>query len=254
MNEKEINDYLAGRLGIKPELVPYFIDLQRDRVILNPLLPDSVRRLGRAMGLKQGQRVLDLACGKAGVSLPLVFIYKVELLGVDIIPEFIRQAWSRAEASGLYLLCDFINDDAASFAEKTRKKWDAVLMLGASFIWNGLEGALKVLPGLVSAGGHLAVGEPYYKPGAQKRPDRPILDKEEITAIIQKTGRIVEIIDDGDEGWQSYVEPENKARKRIKKENPDQADLHQFLDDMAENLAWEVKNLGWAVWVLEISS
>ncbi|MBW1710423.1 MAG: class I SAM-dependent methyltransferase, partial [Deltaproteobacteria bacterium] len=155
MNEQEVNKYLADRLGVKPELVPYFVELQRDKVIINPLLPDSIRQLGRSMDLSSGQRVLDLACGKAGVSLPLVLIYKVELLGIDILPEFIRQAWSRAEASGLYHLCDFINDDAAQFVEKTKSTWDAVLMLGASFIWENLEGALKVLPKLVSPGGHL---------------------------------------------------------------------------------------------------
>ncbi|MBW2092957.1 MAG: class I SAM-dependent methyltransferase, partial [Deltaproteobacteria bacterium] len=149
MDEKAIQEYLAERLGIKSELVPYFIDLQRDKVILNPLLPDSVRRLGRAMDLKPGQRILDLACGKAGVSLPLVLMYKVELTGVDIIPEFIRQAWSRAEASGLYPLCDFIHGDAAQFVARAGSTWDAVLMLGASFVWEGLEGALETLPKLV---------------------------------------------------------------------------------------------------------
>jgi len=254
MDEKAIQEYLAERLGIKSELVPYFIDLQRDKVILNPLLPDSVRRLGRAMDLKPGQRILDLACGKAGVSLPLVLMYKVELTGVDIIPEFIRQAWSRAEASGLYPLCDFIHGDAAQFVARAGSTWDAVLMLGASFVWEGLEGALETLPKLVSAGGYLAVGEPYYKPEAKKLPEMAFLSKEETTALVEKTGRIVEIMDDGDEGWQSYAEPESKARERLKKENPDNTELHQFLDDIAEHLAWEAENLGWAVWVLKPES
>ncbi|MBW2053249.1 MAG: class I SAM-dependent methyltransferase, partial [Deltaproteobacteria bacterium] len=206
MNEQEVNKYLADRLGVKPELVPYFVELQRDKVIINPLLPDSIRQLGRSMDLSSGQRVLDLACGKAGVSLPLVLIYKVELLGIDILPEFIRQAWSRAEASGLYHLCDFINDDAAQFVEKTKSTWDAVLMLGASFIWENLEGALKVLPKLVSPGGHLVIGEPYYKPEAKKLPEMAFLSKEETTARMEKTGQVIEIIDDGEKGWQeTYV-------------------------------------------------
>ncbi|MBW2053250.1 MAG: hypothetical protein JRF41_15450, partial [Deltaproteobacteria bacterium] len=49
-----------------------------------------------------------------------------------------------------------------------------------------------------------------------------------------------------------YVEPEKKARERILDENPDNPELCQFLNDMAEQLAWEVENLGWAVWVLKL--
>lgn len=252
MNEKQAHQYLADCVGIKPELIPYFIELQRDRTILDPFLPASVRQLGRVMDLKPGQRILDLACGKAGVSLPLVLMYQVNLVGIDILPEFVREAWSRAEASGLYDLCDFIMADAAQFAAKTKSRWDAVLMLGASPIWEGLEGSLKVLPGLVSPGGHLAIGEPYYRPGASRKIDNPFMMKEETTACMEKVGQVVEIIDDGDEGWQAYIEPERKAIAKLRADNPDYDELCRLLDVMIENQTWEVENLGWAVWVIKI--
>ncbi len=99
MNEKEAYKYISKRFSIDLDLVPFLLETYRDHTIINPLLQESVRRIGRLLELKRGQKILDLACGKAGVSLPMVFAYKVELLGIDILPDFTREAWSRAEAS-----------------------------------------------------------------------------------------------------------------------------------------------------------
>jgi len=252
MNEKEAYEYLAGRFGIEPDLVPYLIDLYRDNIIIDPLKIESVHRLGRVLDLRPDQRVLDLACGKAGVSLPLVLAYKVNLIGVDILPDFIREAWSRAEAAGLYHLCDFLNMDAVKFSRESKNQWDAVLMLGASPAWGGLSGVMETLPRLVRPGGHLAVGEPYYHPGSDKKENDPFLSKEETTALISQYGQVVEIIDDGLEGWQALHEPAGKMADKLKADNPDHPELHKFLDDSMAEQEWEMKNYGWAVWVVRI--
>jgi SAM-dependent methyltransferase len=252
MNEQETYDYLAKRLGISPRLVPFFIELHQDKVIINPLLIESVRRLGRLLDLRPGHRVLDLACGRAGVSLPLVHIYKVELTGVDILPDFIREAWARAETTGLYPQCNFTVADAAWFAAHTRRTWDVVLMLGASFIWGGLDGALQALPRLVAPGGYLAVGEPYYLPQAELRPDHPFLTKEETTRRVGVVGPVVEILDDGEAGWKAYHDPEEKIRARLRKDHAADAELLDFLTTTEEAARWEREQLGWAVWVLKM--
>lgn len=252
MYEKEAHEYLAQRLGLKLELIEYFIELQRDKVIINPLLSDSALKIGRLLNLRPDQTVLDLACGKAGVSLSLVMAYKIRLMGVDVLPEFVREASMRAEATGLYNLSTFISEDASVFAEQTSSQWDAVYMMGASFIWGGLLGALKALPGLVKPGGTLVIGEPYFKPDAASSPDMPFSGKEQTTRAISEIGEIVEIIDDGDEGWEAYYGPEKNVRKKLLEDHPDNYDLKEMLDKHVENMEWEIKNLGWAAWVVRI--
>ena len=251
MNEKEAYEHISKRLGMDLDMVPFFIETFRDHTVINPLLPDSVRRIGRLLELKRGQKILDLACGKAGVSLPMVFAYKVELLGIDILSDFSREAWSRAEASGLYHLCDFITDDAAKFTAETKRTWDAVLMLGASPVWGGLKGCLESLPRLVAPGGHLVLGEPYYHDHAERDPNQPFLSKDETSKLMETAGEIVDIIDDGKEGWQAYIEPGDKIAQKLKEDNPDHKALHQFFDDQKKNQDWDVENLGWAVWILK---
>jgi SAM-dependent methyltransferase len=252
MYEKEAHEYLAQRLGLEPELIKYFVELQRDKVIINPMLSDTALKIGRLLNLRPDNTVLDLACGKAGVSLSLVMAYKIRLMGVDVLPEFAREASMRAEATGLYDLATFISEDAKIFAEETNSQWDAVMMMGASFIWGGLLGALRVLPGLVKPGGTLVIGEPYFKPDAANSPDMPFSGKEQTTQAISEIGEIVEVFDDGDEGWEAYYGPEEKIRKRLLEDHPDNHGLKDMLDKHVENMEWEMKNLGWAAWVVRI--
>ena len=81
MNEREAYDKLAGLMGAGPEIMPYLGELFLDQTIINPILPETVKKLGRILDLRPGQTLLDLACGKGGVSLPLVHIYKVKTHG-----------------------------------------------------------------------------------------------------------------------------------------------------------------------------
>jgi 2-polyprenyl-3-methyl-5-hydroxy-6-metoxy-1,4-benzoquinol methylase len=252
MKEKEAYARLAELFGVKPDLIRYFIELQREKIIINPLLPESVTRLGQIMNLKPGQNVLDLACGKAGVSLPLVFAYNVKLTGIDLTPDFIHEAWARAEASGLYHLCNFKNEDASQFVAAIKKRWDAVLMLGASFIWSGLTGTIEALSPLVIPDGHLVIGEPYYHQEAIRKPEYPFMTKDETTAFLTKAGKVIEILDDGEEGWQAYYQPEVKALHQLRADNPKNKELLDFLDELSKGQAWEMENLGWAVWVIRV--
>lgn len=254
MNEQEAYQMLAGRLGIKPEMLPYTIELCQDNTIINPLLPETAARLGRIMELRPGQKILDLACGKAGVTLPLVRTYKVELLGIDLLQDLVREAWSRAEYTGLYDKCDFKRGDAAAFVAGTKRQWDGVFILGAlTYIWDGLEAGLAAVRPLVAPGGHLVVGEGYLREDAEAQDDQQFPTKKEITVRLEGLGRVVEILDDGAAGWEAYWEPQRTAMARLREDLAgDNLILTEFLDGWEETMAWEQANLGFAVWVVKV--
>ncbi|MDY6852827.1 MAG: class I SAM-dependent methyltransferase [Thermodesulfobacteriota bacterium] len=253
MNPKEAYKILAGRLDISPELVPFLAEVGLDQTIINPILPETVRELGRILDLRPGRSILDLACGKGGVSLPLVDTYKVNLTGVDLMPDFIREAWSRAEYTGLYNLCNFKMADAAGFAAGTKDQWDAVLILGALIIiWQDMDQGLDAVTPLVRPGGHLVIGHPYRLPGGAVDPEEPFPAKDETTSRLARTGRVVEILDDGVPGWESYADFQLEGMLRIKHKHPNNPELTAFLDAWARQLEWEMKNLGFAVWVVKI--
>jgi ubiquinone/menaquinone biosynthesis C-methylase UbiE len=250
----EAHRHIARRLDMAPELVPLLAEVFLDLTVVNPVLPDTPNKLGRSLDLRPGNKVLDLGCGKAGMSLPLVHTYKVELTGVDLMAEFIREAWARAEYSGLYPNCRFILGDAARFVQEApEKNWDAVIIVGAlPFIWDDMGGGLKSAARLIRSGGRLVVGEGYRLPQAEHDPETPFTSKEDTSELLAEVGEVVDVIDDGRAGWDHYVEGQAKSIQRLRETSPDNEALRAFLDQWEKRNEWERNNLGFALWVLKV--
>ncbi|MFH1138603.1 MAG: class I SAM-dependent methyltransferase [Pseudomonadota bacterium] len=252
MNEQEAYILLAQRLGMPPGAMPFLAEIVRDALIINPMRPETLKPLGRLLELRPGMKILDLACGKAGVSLPLVRTYKVNLTGIDLMPDFIRDCWARAENAGLYEQCRFILGDAARFAAETKGKWDAVFLLGAlPSIWEGLETGLEQLKGLVNEGGRLVVGLEYLRPEWDGRFGQGFFSREETQECLSRAGSIVEVFDDGPAGMEAFWASQQKSIDLLREKNPGNGNLLAFLDKWSEEMEWEVKNIGFAVWVLK---
>ncbi len=254
MNEKEAYEFIAGKFGMTPDMVPYLVEVGLEQTIINPMLPESILHLGRLLDLRPGLTILDLACGKGGVTLPLVHTYKVRLTGVDIMPDFIREAWSRAEYTGLAEFCLFHNENAAAYVAGVKgRQWDAVFCLGAMpHIWGSLEEGLAAARPLVKPGGHLVIGEAYLKPGTDSDPEGILESREATEARLARFGRIVEAIDDGDRGWEAYSAPQKKAIAKMKAEQPGNRLLQDFLESWSAQMDWEIAHIGFAVWVLKV--
>lgn len=253
MADKDAYQKLADRTGIKPELLQIIPELMLDLSVINPITPQTLKSLGPILDLRPGQHILDLACGKGGATLPFVHTYQVKLLGVDLMPEYIREAWSKAEYTGLYDLCDFRTADAGYVLEVAQGQWEALFILGAlPFISDDMNQALAAAKKLVKPGGHMVIGLPYLKDKDSANVEFPTLTKEETTRWLEKTGNPVEILDDGKDGWDYYFEPQKKNAVVIKQNNADNPDLISFINEWLKEQAWEAENLGYAVWVLKI--
>jgi SAM-dependent methyltransferase len=143
--------------------VPWFHAVaERHHEIQNPVSAEKIRLLGERIGLAQGQRVLDLACGRGGPAIVLASTFGCQIVGVERASEFASAARERVAAARLEHLIEVHQQDAAAFGLE-REAWDAVLCLGASWIWGGLEGTVAELVPAVRRGGHLAVGDVYTR-------------------------------------------------------------------------------------------
>lgn len=149
----------------------YFGVAERYHEIQNPISADKIRLLGERIGLAPGQRVLDIACGRGGPAIVLASAFGCQILGVEKASEFATAARERIAAAGLEELIDIHEQDAVDFPIES-EAWDAALCLGASWIWDGLEGTVAALVPGVRPGGHVAVGEVYRRvqadPGHQE--------------------------------------------------------------------------------------
>jgi SAM-dependent methyltransferase len=90
--------------------------------------------------------------------------------GVEKANVFATGARERIAAAGLAELVEIHEGDAAEFPIAP-EAWDAALCLGASWVWDGLEGTVAALVAGVRPGGHVAVGEVYRRAGADSADD-----------------------------------------------------------------------------------
>lgn len=226
---------------------------ERDHEIQNPTSPAKVRLLGDYLRLSPESRVLDLACGKAGPAIVLAETYGCRISGIELRSEFAEAGRARVAAAGLGDLIEITTADAAE-APLEAAAWDAVLCLGASFIWGTLAETAAVLHPAVRPGGFLAVGEPYWR----RWPLPHGVESEGWTTLPGTADRMTNagfaltgIIAASDDDWDRYESLHWRALEEWLAHNPhhpDSADMREEHERRrARHLGTERELLGWAI-------
>jgi SAM-dependent methyltransferase len=140
----------------------YFAVAESQHELQNPTSAEKIRLLGERMRLDASSRVLDVASGRGGPALVLADAFGCRVRCVERAPEFAEAARRRVREAGLEELVEIVEQDARHYAIEAAR-YDAALCLGASFVWDGLDGTLAALAPGVREGGYVAVGEPYWR-------------------------------------------------------------------------------------------
>ena len=236
--------------------MPWFYDIaERDHELQNPTSPEKIRLLGERLRLGPESRVLDLACGKAGPALLLAGAFGCRVLGVERASEFAEIARERVQAAGLTDRIEILEGDAAAFPLEPGA-WDAVLCLGASFVWHGLEGTLAALSPAVASGGHVVVGEPFWRawPLPEGVDDAGYLPLRETVARIESAGlALVALIASSEDDWDTYESLHWQALESWLAEHPRDPDtvvIRERHEAQREAyLRHERALFGWAIFV-----
>jgi SAM-dependent methyltransferase len=207
--------------------VPWYYDVaERDHELQNPTSPEKIRLLGERLRLGPESRVLDLACGKAGPALLLAGAFGCRVVGVERAPEFAALARERVQAAGLADRIEIVEGDAAAFTLEPGA-WDAALCLGASFVWHGLEGTLAALAPAVRPGGHVVVGEPFWRarPLPEGVDDAGYVPLRETVARVEAAGlALVTLIASSEDDWDTYESLHWRALETWLAEHPREQD------------------------------
>jgi predicted O-methyltransferase YrrM len=186
-----------------PCSVPWFHGLaERHHDIQNPISADKICLLGERIGLAPGQRVLDIASGRGGPAIVLASTFRCTIVGVEKASEFATAARERIAAAGLEELIEIDEQDAAGFAIEP-EAWDAVLCLGASWIWGGTEGTVAALVPGVRRGGHVAIGEAFLREPVEN--DAGFASLLETVRRFERAGPpVTTLITASEEDWDAY--------------------------------------------------
>jgi SAM-dependent methyltransferase len=233
----------------------YYAVAERDHEIQNPTSAEKIALLGNHLRLGPESRVIDLACGKGGPAILLASTFGCTVLGIERAPEFVEAAHERVVAAGVGALVEIVEADAHAYPLEAAA-WDAALCLGATFVWDDLAGTLAALTPAVRPGGHIAVGEPYWRhwPLPRGTDDQGYVALRETVAKIEEAGLSLEgIIASSEDDWDHYESQHWRALEEWLAENPRDSDSSEIRERHRRNrdtyLNLERELLGWAIFI-----
>ncbi len=235
----------------------YFVVAERDHQIQNPISEEKLLLLGARLRLGPGSRVLDIASGRGGPALILAKTFRCRVDGIEIAPEFHAVAVERVEADDLSDLVSFRLGDASREA-LPRAEYDAALCLGASFVYGSLADTVEALAPAVKPGGHVVVGEPFWRrlplPDDYEDRDEPWTTLADTVTIFETSGlRAVSVIASCEDDWDRYETLHWRACEEWLAANPADPDASDIRARHERSkrvyLRHGRENLGWAIFV-----
>lgn len=117
---------------------------------------ESGEALVASLGIKAGEKVLDLGCGDGTTALPAAKL-GADVLGVDISRNLVEAGRRRAAEAGL-VNCRFEHGDASNLANLDDRSFDRVVSIfGAMFAPRPFDVAREMVR-VTKAGGSIAMG------------------------------------------------------------------------------------------------
>ena len=235
----------------------YYVVAEALHELQNPTSKEKLVLLGQRLGLGPDSRVLDIASGRGGPALVLAETFGCSLRGVEISRDFHAVAVERAAAAGLAELATFERGDGAQ-ATFEPGTYDAALCLGASFVYGSLADIVEALAQAVRPGGHVVVGEPFWRrlPLPDDYEDRrdPWTTLEGTVTIFETSGfPVVSVIASSEDDWDRYETLHWKAVETWLAENQDAPDAAEIRTRHERHkrtyLRYGRELLGWAIFI-----
>ena len=233
----------------------YYAVAERDHEIQNPTSPAKLRLLGERLRLGPSSHVLDVACGKCVPAIILAREFGCAITGIERASEFVAEGRERVAASGLEERIEIVHADASA-AEIEAARYDVAMCLGASFVWGDLNGTLPYLRRAARSGGHVVVGEPYWRrwPLPDGLADEGYVSLHDTVDRFRTVGLVIEtLIDSSLDDWDRYQTLHWRALEEwlaAHADDPDAPEIRRRHEaDRDAYLLWQRDLLGWAIFV-----
>lgn len=235
----------------------YFVVAEATHALQNPTSEEKLVLLGQRLGLSSESRVLDIASGRGGPAVLLARAFGCSVRGIEVSPDFHAVSLERAAEAGLAERVTFDLADAAGVAHEP-ESYDAALCLGASFVYGSLADTVEALAPAVRPGGHVVVGEPYWRrlplPDGYEDRDDPWTTLEGTVTIFEMSDLpVVSVIASSDDDWDRYETLHWQAVEGWLAENPDDPDASgiraRHEREKRVYLSHGRDVLGWAIFV-----
>lgn len=141
-----------------PELIPHLPYLLQDLWELGTPPDDIANLIKKYIPDPQSLRILDLACGKGAIGIPLAKQLGCTIKMVDIFPEFIDFARQKAKESNVDSQCEFLIEDINETVKRERN-WDCTMLLAVGDVLGDTKETMQKLRETVRPKGYIIIEE-----------------------------------------------------------------------------------------------
>jgi SAM-dependent methyltransferase len=235
---------------------------ERHHRIHDPFSEDKLAVLGRALGLRAGNRILDLACGSGEMLCTWARDHHIAGTGIDLSSVFVAAATTRAHELGVADAVMFQHGDASGYVATT--PYEVVACLGASWIGGGVGGTIALLERSLGPRGIVLLGEPYW---AKEPLDEETVqgcwaasreDFRPLPALVELFGKLgwdlVEMVLASQDDWDRYTAAQWLSTRRFLDEDSNDElapEMRAELDTAPlRHVTYQREYLGWGVFAL----
>jgi ubiquinone/menaquinone biosynthesis C-methylase UbiE len=230
-----------------------------DHHIMNPLSPGKLARVIDYLRLEDGDRLIDVGCGKGSLLQAVARSHRIEAVGLELNPAFAAIARQALAEGGLAASAQIVEGPALDF-QVAPGSFDVAVCIGSTFALGGLEASLDWMARAVKPGGRIAIGEPFAlgkwtKEVSQRwaEYDRTLPD---IAAAFETRNlAVIGLVASSTDDWDQYEGLQWLAATAWLRDHPDDPDAPWLAATIAASradyLREERDGFGWAVFVAQ---
>ncbi|MEN8194738.1 MAG: class I SAM-dependent methyltransferase, partial [Bacteroidota bacterium] len=201
-------------------------------------------------------KILDLGCGKGALSVRLASKYRLKVVGIDAIPEFLDYAIEKAVEYNVSHLCEFIEDDILEFTS-VEHDFDIVILASLGGIFGSLKDTIERLRSQVNQNGYVIIDDGFLK-------NKDILNRKGYSHYCNYKNSIKELMSFNDilieeintnevskEINHEYLEVIEKRSKELIDKHPElEKDLNEYIQLQKEECEIIETEIEGTIWVL----
>jgi SAM-dependent methyltransferase len=146
------------------EIIPFLPHLLQDLWELGSSGEEMLSMIRQHVPITDGFTALDLGCGKGAVSITLANALGIRCKGIDLLPDFIREADIKAAEYGVDKLCNFVvGNIRESFTAE--RGYDLVIFGAVGDVLGERPETLDALMSTVKPSGYILLDDGYRLDG-----------------------------------------------------------------------------------------